>query len=70
MDDLKAKIERLRVRYQSELTMPPADVLGICEELRLRFEGQAASWDALVKLEHRIVALEQTAPSYRDPHAG
>lgn len=70
MDDLKAHIERLRVRYQAEPTMPPADVLGICEDLRLRLEDQAAVWDAWAKLDHRIAQLEKTAPSYKDPHAG
>lgn len=71
MDALRAKIDRLVKRYQHETTMPPAEALGLVEELRGRAEellqGQSALWDAVTKLEHRIVILEQAKSTYTEP---
>lgn len=69
-DDLKGKIARLLTRYLHELTMPPGDVLEVCEDLRVRTEELDTVWDAVQQLTHRVAQLEKTAPTYKDPHHG
>lgn len=67
MDELKAKIARLKVRYEGGHAMPPSDVLDMLEELRQAVVNGQVVWAAVEKLEHRIVALEKTQPSYQPP---
>lgn len=67
MDELTSKIERLRVRYKNEQTMPPGDVMSLFEELRAqttaRMDGLGSMLEAL---NGRIDQLEKTAPGYRE----
>ena len=65
MSDLKAKIDRLVVRYSQEITMPPSEVLGLLDQIRqehdLRIDGLGSMLEAL---NTRVNQLEKKASTY------
>lgn len=68
---LKQKLEQLLARYQHDTTMPPADILEVCEALRSLLDGQemrlAAIMEAQIHVNARLHAVERIASTYDPP---
>lgn len=68
---LQQRIEQLKARYQHDTTMPPMDVLDLCEALRLLIEGQevrlTAIMEAQLHVNERLHAVERLASTYQPP---
>jgi hypothetical protein len=71
MIPLSQKIQQLKDRYASELSLPPTEALAVCEALRELVEAQAlrltAMGEAQIRLDGRIHALERLASTYQEP---
>jgi len=72
MISLKQKIEQLTARYQGEASMPPHEILTLCEALRVEQDALAAKIaapvDAMVRTDARLAQLERTVATMQVPY--
>jgi len=71
---LAQKIDQIKVRYQGETSVPPHEILAICEALNSRIDNLLSqvspTLEAMVRLDARLNAVERLAATYNPDARG